>query len=261
MNNQLIKKIALEAISLSAEKLKKEYFNFSRKQVEIKGRHEIITKHDLMSEKIIIKKIKEYFPDHHILSEEQGDNQKKSDYLWIIDPIDGTTNFSIHNPLWSISLALLYKKEIILGIILAPILNELYIAKKNKGAFLNGKRIITPKANQKKIINTFCHGSTEKDIKRAIKYYTQQKLNHLDCRQLGSATLELAYVATGRVDSIVIPGANSWDVAAGALIVKEAGGKITDFSGKKWSIESPDILASNKNIHQNILNTIKKIKI
>ena len=155
----------------------------------------------------------------------------------------------------------MHKNEIILGIILAPILNELYIAEKNKGAFLNGKRIITPKANQKKIINTFCHGSTEKDIKRAIKYYTQQKLNYLDCRQLGSATLELAYVATGRVDSIVIPGANSWDVAAGALIVKEAGGKITDFSGKKWSIESPDILASNKNIHQNILNTIKKIKI
>ena len=103
MNNKIIKKIALEAISLSAEKLKKEYFNFSRKQVEIKGRHEIVTKYDLMSEKIIIKKIKEYFPDHHILSEEQGDNQKKSDYLWIIDPIDGTTNFSIHNPLWSVS--------------------------------------------------------------------------------------------------------------------------------------------------------------
>jgi myo-inositol-1(or 4)-monophosphatase len=256
-----IKQTAIEAASLAAEMLKKEYYNFSRNQVQMKSGHEIITKFDLKSEKIIIEKIKKNFSDHQILSEEKGDNKKDSDYLWVIDPIDGTTNFSIHNPLWSISIALFYKKELALGLVLAPILNELYIAEKGKGAFLNGKKIKTPKINKGKIINTFCHGSREKDIKKAIKYYKHQKLNHLDCRRLGSAAIELSYVAMGRVDSIVIPGAHSWDVAAGALIVKEAGGAVTDFSGKKWDIKSKDIIASNKDIHKNIIKTLRELKI
>lgn len=261
MENKKIKQIAIEFVSLAGEMLKKEYEKFDRKKIKMKSEHEIITKFDLLSEKMIIKKIKQHFPDHQILSEEQGNNNKKSDYLWIIDPVDGTTNFSIHNPLWSISVALLYKKEIILGIILAPILNELYIAEKNAGAYLNGKRIVIPNINKNKIINTFCHGSKENDIKRAIKYYTHQKLNNIDCRQLGSAAIELAYVATGRVDSILIPGTNSWDVSAGALLVNEAGGKVTDFNNKKWDIDSPDILASNKQIHSKIIKTITEIKL
>ena len=256
-----MKKTALEAVSCSAEKLKKEYYKFSRSKIKLKDGNEIVTKHDLDSEKIIIKKIRDSFPDHRILSEEEGDNKKKSDYLWIIDPIDGSTNFSIHNPLWSVSLALLYKNDLILGLILAPILNELYLAEKNKGAFLNGKRIKMPTPNKKNIINTFCHGSKLKDKKRALKYYQYQKMKSLDCRQLGSATLELAYTALGRVDSLLIPGANSWDVAAGALLVQEAGGKLSDFKGKKWTIDSPDILASHPKLHSQLLNTIKALKI
>ncbi|MGI6347744.1 MAG: inositol monophosphatase family protein [Patescibacteria group bacterium] len=256
-----MKKIALEAVSLAAETLKKEYYKFSRTKINLKDKNQIVTKHDLDSEKIIIQKIKQHFPEHRILSEEKGDNKKNSDYLWIIDPIDGTTNFSIHNPLWSISLSLVYKNEIILGIILAPILNELYLAEKNKGAFLNGKKIKTPSYTGEKIINTFCHGSKIKDKKRALKYYNYQKINSLDCRQLGSATIELAYTALGRVDSLMIPGAHPWDVAAGALIVKEAGGKVTDFKGKNWTIDSPDILASNPKIHSKLLQIIKKLKI
>ncbi len=256
-----IKKIAIEAIYLPAEMLKKEYLKFDRSTIKLKSKHEIVTKYDLMSEKMIIKKIKENFPDHHILSEEQGDNKKKSDYLWILDPIDGTSNFSIHNPLWSISLALLYKQELILGLILAPMLGELYLAEKNKGAYLNGKKIKTPKINKDKIVNTFCHGSHRESIKKAIRYYQYQKLNKLDCRQLGSAAIELAYTALGRIDSLVIPGVKSWDVAAGALLVSEAGGKVSDFKNKKWNLESKDIIASNKEIHADIIKIINKLKI
>ncbi len=260
MDNKKIKKIAIEAASLASDFLKKEYEKFNRSEVIMKSKHEIVTRLDIKSEKIIINKIKSEFPNHQILSEECGDNKKNSEYLWIIDPIDGTTNFSIHNPLWSISIALAYKNKIILGLILAPILNELYIAEINKGAFINGKKIKTPKINKGKIINTFCHGSKKEDIERSIKYYTKQKINNLDCRQLGSAAIELAYVAMGRVDSIVIPGANSWDVAAGALIANEAGAKVTDFYGKKWNLKSVDILASNKSIHQQLIKTIKSLE-
>ncbi len=256
------KKIAVEAVSLSAEKLKHEFIKFDRQQIMLKSKNEVLTKHDLWSEKTIIKEIKKHFPDHHILSEEQGDNNKKSDYLWVIDPIDGTTNFSIHNPLWSIALALLYKQEVILGVIIVPMLNELFIAEKNKGAFLNGRRIIIPKNNDnKKIIHTFCHGSSKSDIQKAIKYYAYQKNNSIDCRQLGSAAIELAYVASGRIDSIVIPGAKPWDVLAGVLLVREAGGVVTNFDNKKWSLKDSTIVASNKKVLPEIMKVIKKLKL
>lgn len=261
MIEKQIKTVALKAVSASAEILKKEYYKFERSQIKIKSQHEIITKCDLISEQIIIKEIRKNFPEHRILSEEQGDDKKKSDYLWIIDPIDGTTNFSIHNPLWSVTLSVAYKNEIIFGIILAPILNELFIAEKGKGAFLNGKKIKTKEAANKKNINTFCHSRKISDIKKAIKYYSYQKLHALDCRQMGSASLELAYVACGRVDSILIPGANSWDVGAGALIVQEAGGKVSDFANKKWSLKSSDILAAHPKLHSELIKTVKKLKL
>ena len=109
---------------------------------------------------------------------------------------------------------------------------------------------------KQKEIHTFCHGSTKESVLKALRYYRRQKLNKLDCRQLGSASMELAYVASGRVESIMIPGAHSWDVAAGALLVREAGGKVTDFEGKKWTLKSKDILASNGTTHKEILKVI-----
>jgi myo-inositol-1(or 4)-monophosphatase len=140
-------------------------------------------------------------------------------------------------------------------------LNELYVAEKGQGAYLNGKKIKVSTTKKNKNINTFCHSRKKSDIKKAIKYFSYQKLNGLDCRQLGSAAIELAYVACGRVDSLVIPGANSWDVAAGALLVEEAGGIVTDFKNKKWSLKSPNLIASNKNNQQNIIKIIKKLKV
>lgn len=261
MELKKIKVIAIKNISLVGEVLKKEYEKFNRSQVKLKAKNEIVTKFDLLAEKMITQEIKKQFPDHQILAEESGFNKNKSDFLWIIDPIDGTTNFSIHNPLWSISVALIYKKEIVLGIILAPMLNELYVAEKGQGAYLNGKKIKTSSINKDKVINTFCHSRKKSDIKKAIKYFSHQKLNNLDCRQLGSAAIELAYVACGRVDSLIIPGAKSWDVAAGVLLVEEAGGKVTDFYNKKWNLKSSDIIASNKKNYKNISNIIKKLKL
>ena len=252
-----IKKTIIQVVKKSGRMLLEEFKNFDRSKVELKSQHEVLTKADLKSEKIIISEIKNNFPDHQILSEEAGDNKKKSDYLWIIDPVDGSTNFSIHNPLWAVSVGVAFRKKIILGAVYIPVMDELFVAEKDKGAFLNGKKIQVSQIKSGKVINTYCHGNTKRDIKKAIQYFQKQKLNQLDCRQLGSASSELAYVASGRVESIVIPGANSWDVVAGILLVREAGGKVTDFSGKPWSLSSRDMVASNGRVHGDILKVLK----
>lgn len=251
--------IAQKAAKKSGKILISKYHLFNRGDIKLKSAHEIVTKYDLLSEKIILEEIKKNFPKHAIFSEEKGKNNKKSDYLWLIDPIDGTTNFSMHNPIWSISIALAYQGEIIMGVVYAPILKEIFTAIKGKGAFMNKKKIKVSNINSGKVLNTFCHGNKTKDIKRAIKYYTKQKLNHLDCRQLGSAAIELSYVACGRIESIAIPGVNSYDVGAGSLIVNEAGGIVSNFKGEKWSLKSKDILASNKKVHRSLLKNLKNI--
>ena len=253
-----IKKVAFGAVKKAGQILLKEYNNFDRERIKLKSHHEILTRADLLSEEAIIKEIRKYFSSHQILSEESGKTKSDSEYLWIIDPLDGTTNFSIHNPLWSISLAVAYRAEIILGIVFAPFLDEMYVAEKNKGAKLDNKKIRVSSTEKGKIINTFCHGREEKYVKKAIKYYSYQKMHELDCRQLGSAAIELAFVAAGRIESIMIPGANPWDVAAGVLLVREAGGRTTDFNGKDWNLDSPGIVASNGKVHNEILKVINR---
>lgn len=254
-----IKKVAREAVLAAGVMSRREYQKFDRGTIKFKSHHEIITKVDLASEKIIVSQLQKNFPEHEILSEEMGFQKGKSDYLWIIDPIDGTTNFSMHNPLWSISLGLSYKGKIIFGMIYAPFLEELFDAELGKGAKLNGKKINTSRMKKEKVLHTFCHGSDEGSIQRAMRYYQHQKVNGFDCRQMGSAAMELAYVACGRVESIVIPGVHSWDVAAGILLVREAGGRVTDFSGKKWSLKSTDMVASNGLVHRDILKVLKNV--
>jgi len=256
MINNEIKQVGISAVKKAGKLALREYKKFHRSEIKLKSGREIVTKVDLASEKIIIDEIKKNFKEHEILSEESGDNKQKSDYLWIIDPIDGTTNFTIHNPLWAISVGVAYRNKIIFGFIYAPFLEELFVAEKGKGAYLNNHKIKISKVKKEKEIHTFCHGSNKKSVLKALKYYRKQKLNKLDCRQLGSASMELAYVASGRVESIMIPGAHSWDVAAGVLIVREAGGKVTDFDGKVWNLDSKDIIASNGTTHNSILKVI-----
>ena len=161
------KKAAKAALNKAGSFLLKEYDKFDRGTVRLKSLHEIVTKADLTSEEIIVKELKKRLPGHNILSEEMGKSGSSGDYLWIVDPIDGTTNFSMHNPIWSISLALAHKGDIKLGYVYAPELNELYSGEKGKGAELNGKAINVSKVKDGKVLNTFCHGSKNKDIKKA----------------------------------------------------------------------------------------------
>ena len=254
-----IRKIAVGAAKLAGGMLKKEYEKFDRKQVMLKSHHEILTKCDLMSQEIIINELKKYFPDYGIVSEERTAEKNYSEYTWYLDPIDGTTNFSMHNPLWSISLALAKRDELVFGLVYAPMLEEVYLAAMGQGAELNGRKISVSKIFQGKVLNTFCHGARDADIKKALAYWRRQKLNELDCRQMGSAAIELSYVAAGRVESFVAPGMHDWDVAAGALLVREAGGKVTDFSGRDWrlGVAEAEIAASNGKAHTQILKAIR----
>ena len=258
MINKKIKDTAIKAAKEAGKILIKKYNNFDRSKIDFKSKHEIITAADLAAEKKIIKIIKADFPNHQILAEESGEDKSESDYKWFIDPLDGTTNFSMHNPLWATSIALSYKNKIVLAIIYSPSLNEFFFAEKGKGAYLNNKKIKVSKFKGDKVINAFCHGSTKEHIKTAINYYKKQKLAQFDARQLGSASVELGYVASGRIESITIPGANAWDIAAGTLLVKEAGGRVSDFNNKTWSLKSSDLIASNGKVHQQIIKTLNK---
>ena len=274
-----IKNIAITAAKKAGELLLKEYKKFDREGIKLKSKHEIVTRADLLSEEIIIKEIKKSFPLHGILSEEcgvVGSLQELASTRWIIDPLDGTTNFSMHNPLWAVSIAVAMRvkselktkasefkdgedeEEIVMGVIYAPAIGEMFVAEKGKGASLNGKKIQVSPVRKGKVLNTFCHGKRDTDIKKAINYYRKQKLSGLDCRQLGSAALELGYVSAGRIESIMIPGANLWDVSAGILLVNEAGGIVTDFSGQEWNLKSKDMLATNGLVHRDILKVVKE---
>lgn len=253
-------KVAVSAVKKSGEMLAREYGKFDRGTVILKARHEIVTKCDLLSEEMIVNEIRRNFPSSGIISEEKGEIKSYDRYTWILDPIDGTTNFSMHNPIWCISLALAEAGEIILGVIYAPVLDEMYIGTKNRAAELNGKKITVSRLKEGKVINTYGSSREIKDIKRAIAYYRKQKLAVFDCRQFGSAALELAYLACGRIESFVSFGTHDWDVAAGTLIAREAGAKITDFSGRPWRLGYPDIAASNGLVHQQILKVINSGK-
>lgn len=243
-----------------AGKLILNHFNkLGENDVTYKSSYELVTKFDFESEKLIISEIQKKFPNHAIISEEAGELPKNSDYTWIIDPLDGTTNFKIGSPFWAVSIGLVHQDKIILGVINAPAMNELYVVEKGKGAYLNSKKLhVSSQGDFANAINTYCHGSTLNDIKRAMKIYSNLKLHTRDCRQLGSAALELGFVAAGRTESINIPGAHQWDVAAGVLLVREAGGHVTNFIGKDWGLGSKDILATNGLVHDKLLEIISK---
>ncbi len=253
------KRIAIKAAKSAGKILlkgfKKEFAGF-----KTKSNHEILTKFDVEAEKAILDLIKKEFPNHQILSEESGNNNKASDYLWIIDPLDGTTNFVMKNPLFAVSIALAYKNKVILGVIYLPYMDELFTAEINKGAFFNDKPIkISSRSNIIESLLTFCSGADQKDFKRAVEIYKIFKTKSQDLRQFGSAACELAWVACARTDAIMIAGDHPWDVAAGALIVREAGGKVTNFKGGEWDINSGDIVASNKKINNALIKFLKTI--
>jgi len=242
--------------------LKKEFFVWNNKKINYKKDNERVTWCDKEAERIILKILNKNFPGYSRLSEESGVKDKSSDYEWIIDPLDGTTNFTMHHPLFAVSIALLHKGKIVLGLSYAPLTDEMYWAIKGKGAYKNGKKIkVSSITDFKKSVITYCHGSGTANTQKAYKLYKHfHDMSH-HCRHFGCTSMELAMLASGDTECYIVSGAKLWDVAAGTLLVKEAGGKVSDWQNKNWSIKSKNILAANKKMHALCLKELKKIKL
>ena len=253
------KQIAQKILFEAGEYLLKCFLNLRKTGYATKSPHDIVTKADIISERIFINNLKKYFPKFNILSEEKGEINKDSTYTWIIDPLDGTSNFVMGNPLFSTILSLWHKKENILTLIWTPYLKEMYWAEKNKGTFINKRRVhVSNKKELNKSFLTFCHGNEINNINKTKTYYSKLKTACLDFRQLGSSGLEMAFVASGKTDGHIIPGGKIWDAGAGVLMVREAEGKVTDFKNNEWKWGINDYLATNGKIHQQFLKAIKK---
>jgi len=255
---------ALLAAKKGAAVLSK-YYNSDSLNVEYKGEIDPVTQADRSSQREIIKVIKNTFPQHGILAEEDEINEVGKEYCWIIDPLDGTVNF-VHNlPMFCVSIGLKFKNEIISGVIYSPIMKEIFVAEKNKGAWLNGKevRVSETKDAIRALAVTGFPYYVKKDSLRLTRNFTNIMLKTQGIRRLGSAALDMAYVACGRFDFFWEEGLKLWDIAAGILIVEEAGGKISDYSDSGNSTTFKDtILASNGTaLHKVILQIINERKL
>lgn len=225
-----------------------------------KGSIDLVTAADLASEKTILTILKEAYPDHTILSEESGLDVGRPDHQWIIDPLDGTTNF-VHNlPVFAISIAHAHKEKVDVGVVFNPLSGELFCANQGSGATLNGHSIAISDTIEMKnsLLVTGFPYHLQDDCEMLIQRFRYCLRAAQGIRRLGSAALDLCYVACGRFDGFWEEGLNPWDTAAGMLIAREAGGHITDFDGREYHIDSPEILATNGKIHSQMLGLLNQ---
>ncbi len=220
----------------------------------------LVTEIDKRSEEIVIDIIRKHYPQHDILAEESGSAKgRASDYRWVIDPLDGTTNFTHGFPAFCVSIGLEVKGELLAGAIYDPNADEMFTAEKGKGAFLNGKRIHVSQVSslrQSLMITGFPYNVAD-NPNHAIEHFVNFVLDAQGVRRMGSAAMDLAYVAAGRCEGFWEVSLNPWDMAAGGLLVMEAGGKLSDFSGKPFSIYRKEIAASNGLVHDQMLTVLK----
>ena len=261
METKEFKKVAVKAALKAGLYINK---NVGRvKQVRYKGEINVVTNVDKKAEDIIVSEIRKKFPRHAFIAEEKDYGAKKQgsgyhEFKWIIDPLDGTTNFLHGLPVFSVSIALEYRGKILLGVVYDPTRDELFYAEKNKGAFLNKKRINVSKIRALKkalLVTGFAYNiknTGDDNIENFAKFL---KLSQA-VRRLGSAAIDLCYVACGRFDGFWELNLAPWDTPAGLLMVKEAGGKVTKFDGSKHSIYGKEILATNSKIHSSMVKIL-----
>lgn len=258
------KQVAIKAALEAGKIITKHYNNLESADIRKKSAHDIVTKADMQANKAIKLLIHKNFPTHDILSEETGleDNDSK-DYFWTIDPLDGTTNFSIHNPLHCTAISLSKGNKILLSVIYAPALNEMYYAENGKGAFLNGKKIGLKKINKlSDTIILLSKTHNKKSQKSFNKILNKLKKDVLNMRWIGSGSIDLAYVAVGRVDGCIFvpPELSKWDLLPGILLIQEAGGKVINFNGENKDFFNGGVITGNSSICRQLQNKIKKWK-
>ena len=256
MDLEHAKTVGIEAAYAGAQVLRDRFGNIS--QIHEKGPFDLLTEADTASEKVILRAIRKAFPDHAILAEESGVGNGSAEFQWLIDPLDGTTNYAHQLPFFSIAIALAVGDEIVLGLVLNPMDGELFSAISGNGAELNGKSIkvsSTPSVYESLLVTGFPYDVNE-IIEPAMNRFSALQQGSQGVRRLGSAALDICYVACGRFDGFWEQNLKPWDKAAGAIIATEAGAEITDFSNQPFAINQNEILVTNGTIHQEMLSLL-----
>ena len=236
----------------ASKTLIRDFGEIENLQVSLKGPGDFVTASDKKVEKIIIEELQKARPNYSILSEEIGEIKNDSEFKWIIDPIDGTANFLHGIPHFAISIGLEQNSEIICGIIYDPIKDEMFTAEKGNGSYLNNQRMRVSSRSKLKdcIISTGGPAYDSRDKELVLKEYKNFSSEALiPIRKMGSASLDMAYVAAGRCDGFWQRDLNYWDIAAGIILIKESGGYVTDFSGHNEYIENKTLIAANSKIN------------
>ncbi len=243
-------------VAMQAGQLLREHFGTAL-NVRHKGEIDLVTEADEAAERLIVDELRRQFPLDGILAEEGGGGDVDRERLWIIDPLDGTTNFAHGYPIFGVSIALEIAGELALGVVYQPVLNELFTAVKGGGAFLNGAPIRVS-ATERLDASLLCSGFSydRGETRAALPLWARMVLSAQGVRRDGAAALDLCYVAAGRFDGFWERPLQAWDVAAGALIVVEAGGLVSDYEGNPHQTRGRQVVASNGRIHGQMLQII-----
>ena len=243
--------IAVRAARSAGDLILRSADNVGRLQIDQKGKNDYASEVDRMAEREIINIIRAAFPDHAILAEESG-KHKGNDFVWVIDPLDGTTNFLHGFPQYAVSIALKHKGRLEVGVVYDPLRDELFTARRGGGVMLNNRRLrVTNQTSLKgALIGTGFPFKTDKHLDAYLGMFRALTTDCAGIRRAGAAALDLAYVAAGRLDGFWEIGVMEWDVAAGILLIKEAGGVVTDFSFNDKYLESGNVIAGSPKMHQ-----------
>ena len=241
--------IARDASALIADALERRGGGENR--FDLKGEHDLVTETDRASERLIVERLRKSYPTHAIVAEEGSAEAGSSEYCWYVDPLDGTTNFAHGFPVFNVSIGLAKAGQVIAGVIADPTRNEVFTAEAGGGAFLNGRRIHVSRTRR---IEQSLAGTGFPSRKRHqnvnIHFYYQLAMLSHGVRRAGAAAIDLAYVACGRLDLFWEFTLNPWDMAAGTLLVREAGGTVTDMQGGAFHLRCPHVLADNGLVHE-----------
>ena len=252
--------VMIKACRKASKTLIRDFGEIENLQVSIKGPGDFVTASDKKVEKILIEELQKARPNYSILSEEIGKINNDESFRWIIDPIDGTSNFLHGIPHFAISIGLEHNNEIICGIIYDPIKDEMFIAEKGNGAYLNNQRIRVSSRKKLKDCMICTGGPKFESVDRELSMEEYKKFSSrvlVPIRKLGSAALDMAYVASGRCDGFWTRNLNYWDIAAGIILIKESGGFVTDFYGENNYIENKTILVTNSKINNEMIEILK----
>jgi myo-inositol-1(or 4)-monophosphatase len=249
--------IAVKAARAAGKIINRASMDLDLVKVGTKGPNDFVTEADQAAEAAIIEVLKQAYPDHAILAEESG-SSGDSDYVWIIDPIDGTSNFIHGYPCYAVSIALQVRGQMTQALVYDPVNNDLYTATRGEGAYLNNKRIrVSKRLKLAESLMGVSYSTSQLDPEEQTRRLIALNATSAGIRRSGSAVMDLAYLACGRLDAYIARGLQPWDIAAGALLVQEAGGLVTDYQGESTHMETGNLIAANPKLLPHVLRVVQ----